>query len=106
MSRDALSAATAYLLARAQERSSRVVVSWPYGGLSVDVSGELVGGWACRKELRRCSSIHGCKGTHRGHYFLELRGLKPGRCGALGRLCGAAARSAALWRVARPGGRV
>lgn len=79
MSRQALADATAWLLKRAQERSSRVVVAWPYGGLSVDVSGELVGGWACRKELRRCSSIHGCKGAHRGHYFLELRGLKPGR---------------------------
>ncbi len=61
-----VAAATELLLRGARERCSRVVLTWPYGGLVAEVSGELVGGWGERMAMTRCLSSQGCMGAGRG----------------------------------------
>ncbi|WIA23589.1 hypothetical protein OEZ85_000301 [Tetradesmus obliquus] len=67
------------LVVRAKERFSRLMLNWPYGGGSAEVSGDLVGGWTQRVAMRRCLSPDGCLGASKGHFYLELKGLHPGR---------------------------
>jgi hypothetical protein len=61
-----IAAASERLVARARAHFSRIVLVWPYGGMSADVSGELVGGWTERVPMRRCMSPSGCRGAGRG----------------------------------------
>lgn len=51
---DLLEASTLALLQGAQERSSRVVLTWKYGGLSAFVAGDVVASWGSRVPLERC----------------------------------------------------
>ncbi|KIY94468.1 hypothetical protein MNEG_13495 [Monoraphidium neglectum] len=74
-----LQSAAELLVARARARFSRIVLVWPYGGMSADVSGELVGGWGEKVPMRRCMSPAGCRGAARGQFLVELQGLRPGR---------------------------
>jgi hypothetical protein len=62
---------------RGRERTSRVLLTWPYGGLAAEVSGELVGGWAERVPMTCCTQRRGC------------RGVRPGEWGVCG-VCGGA----------------
>ncbi|KAF6259784.1 hypothetical protein COO60DRAFT_973423 [Scenedesmus sp. NREL 46B-D3] len=55
------------------------MLTWPYGGGSAEVSGDLVGGWTQRVAMQRCLSPDGCLGASKGHFYLELKGLHPGR---------------------------
>ncbi|GLI63087.1 hypothetical protein VaNZ11_005989 [Volvox africanus] len=74
-----LEAGTLALLQGARDRSSRVVLTWKYGGLSAYVAGDVVASWSARVPMVRCRSPLGCKGdTHPGHFFLEVQGLRPG----------------------------
>ncbi|KXZ52178.1 hypothetical protein GPECTOR_10g807 [Gonium pectorale] len=74
-----LEAGTGALLAGARERSSRMVLTWKYGGLSAHVAGDVVASWGARVPMVRCRSPLGCKGdTHPGHFYLEVVGLRPG----------------------------
>ncbi|KFM24342.1 hypothetical protein F751_3060 [Auxenochlorella protothecoides] len=50
--------------------SRRVTLAWPYGGASVEVVGDLVGGWHCRVPLQYNS--------WRREWRLQLLGLAPG----------------------------
>ncbi|GBF88665.1 hypothetical protein Rsub_01564 [Raphidocelis subcapitata] len=74
-----IEAASERLVARARAHFSRIVLVWPYGGMSADVSGELVGGWTERVPMRRCMSPAGCRGAARGQFLVELQGTRPGR---------------------------
>eukprot|EP00775_Hariotina_reticulata_P003402 gene3402-3675_t len=67
------------LVVRAKERFTRVMLTWRYGGLSAEVSGELLGGWTQRVAMRKCMKQEGCLGASKGHFYLELKGLHPGR---------------------------
>eukprot|EP00195_Chlamydomonas_chlamydogama_P000584 CAMPEP_0202922760 /NCGR_PEP_ID=MMETSP1392-20130828/78093_1 /ASSEMBLY_ACC=CAM_ASM_000868 /TAXON_ID=225041 /ORGANISM="Chlamydomonas chlamydogama, Strain SAG 11-48b" /LENGTH=614 /DNA_ID=CAMNT_0049616405 /DNA_START=224 /DNA_END=2068 /DNA_ORIENTATION=- len=74
-----LEEATEYLVSGAEERMSKVVLTWKYPALTALVAGDLVGGWQHPMPLLRCKNPLGCKGsTARGHFFLELTGLPPG----------------------------
>eukprot|EP00798_Chlamydomonas_sp_ICE-L_P009756 gene9756-7631_t len=71
--------ATEYMVELGEEKLNRVVVAWKYGGMSVAVAGDIVGGWQNKVSLERCKKALGCRGdTARGHHFLELAGLGPG----------------------------
>ncbi|BDA48731.1 probable 5'-AMP-activated protein kinase subunit beta-2 at C-terminar half [Coccomyxa sp. Obi] len=65
-----IAAASKLLLDRSVERRQRVRLSWPYGGYSVEVAGDVVGGWHVRAPLRQCPTS-ACSS-------IELRGLEPG----------------------------
>lgn len=98
-----LDAATRWLAESARERRDRVLLTWPHGGLSVDIAGELVGGWMQRVPLQRTpprahGSRAGVRGAGRlpsqgpgagagparqgqeglGLFSIELKGLSPG----------------------------
>lgn len=49
-----IAAASKLLLDRSVERRQRVRLTWPYGGYSVEVAGDVVGGWHVRTPLQQC----------------------------------------------------
>jgi len=49
-----IAAASKLLLDRSCERRQRVRLTWPYGGYSVEVAGDVVGGWHVRTPLHQC----------------------------------------------------
>ena len=51
-----IAAASKLLLDRSVELRQRVRLSWPYSGYSVEVAGDVVGGWHVRSPLRQCPS--------------------------------------------------
>ncbi len=54
-----VAAASKLLLDRFCERRQRVRLTWPYGGYSMEVAGDVVGGWHVRTPLRQCPNQAG-----------------------------------------------
>lgn len=54
-----VAAASKLLLDRSCERRQRVRLTWPYGGYSMEVAGDVVGGWHVRTPLHQCPNQAG-----------------------------------------------
>ena len=55
-----IAAASKLLLDAAVWRRQAVRLSWPYGGHSMEVAGDVLGGWHVRAPLSRQASSRGC----------------------------------------------
>lgn len=56
----AIAAASKLLLDASCEARRRVRLRWPYGGGSVEVAGDVVGGWHVRTPLQESADQQGC----------------------------------------------
>ena len=55
----AIAAGSKLLLDGWRERARAVTLTWPYGGASVEVAGDVLGGWHVRAPLDACNAA-GC----------------------------------------------
>ena len=106
----AIAAASKLLLDGWRERRRAVTLVWPYGGASVEVAGDVLGGWHCRAPL--ACSAQGCSVQIRvrARPAGTLLGTpNPARPQHTPRLCAALRRAARLLRAgllgADPGAR-